>query len=496
MSFLETAAPLGMPAARPFSLEIADSAPLFMVPLRSFWSWGHRTIAKSGIDLGNYGEFENASVLGFTHAEMEELLKRTGMIMSERYGSTKKSVEWAVLAPKPDLPGDVAKLFTDEAMLVHPFQVAHFEGDGKNTFSYLVSRMLGPVVGRKIIFGTPNLYSHSRYHPYDNRGGFQVYVWSTPDENDVRTYYGPHQRIWGNVVDDDGGGNAFQMSSPRSDAGVLIKDGDYAVAELLENALYIYHNLAYRCTPDALRIMARVLQEAAKYLREPEMFAGELRKIREAYFAQQKEAFEALVQRAIPNRAERRSDDIAVVKGKIARLRKEYFEAERTLFGLQHAAIDPAIVAERFRSEIAKLQEGKVALVERVEFRTMGEMPQIHAYTLELSATDPDDGRVYLLGRYRIVLNLAYEENDANPILMFNLDRQPGGFHHPHVDEDGVPCLGNLDEQLPEYIAHFEIEAAITLAIAFLQTVNPEDNGYVDISRFSSGEDEGEEDDR
>jgi hypothetical protein len=373
----------------------------------------------------------------------------------------------------------------DEAMLAHQFEVKQFNGEGQDKFAYLVSRILGPTVNRKIIFSVP----HGVRQPYSNLGGFQVYVWSTPDETCHRDHDGwTPSCIWGYNVDHIHG--PFRPDPMRPDAGMLIKDGDYAVAELFENALYIHHDLVHESTADALHIMARVLQEAANYVRNPEKLKDEICKAREAYLQKQQAEFEALVQKAIPSRAENRKGNMDAARREVARLRQQCFEAERKLFGLEHAMLDPAVVAERFRSEFAKLQQGKVAFVEKVEFRVDGDdVPQMHVYTSELTAKDTRSGKTYVLGHYRIELNLdakkdEYDEYYDSTIKMFNLDRQPEDYHHPHVDTDGTPCLGNLGQQLPEYVAHFEIEAAITLAIAFLQTLNPDDGGWVYIQNF------------
>jgi len=470
---------LGMPAARRFDLQ-ADrdkerNKQLFVVPYDDL-SLGYSEMKACGIKDA-YGWFENRSALGFTHAEMEKLLERSGLSMVQRYGSTLADVEWVSLRKAPHYPDDINGMLQGEAMLRYPFETKNFDGHGRYEFSYLVSRMLGPVVKRKILFEVP----HGRRRSYHDRGAFQVYVWSTPHE-ESQTCNAPWA-IWGYEVDMRDG---FVPLPGREDAGVLIKDGDYAIAELFENALYIHYDIVHYGTPNEFRIMVHLLQEVAKHLSDPEGFANELLRERAVFLEEQQAAFENLVQKAIPARTKRHQAQVEEARKEVGRLRERYFEVHRILFGLEHTMLDPEVVARRFREELVKLQQGKVACVEKVVLvgGNGREFPKLHVYTTELKARYPDCDTEYLMGRYRIELRLGRDADDGRLIKMWNLDRQPENCNHPHVDSNGIPCLGNLDMQLPEYVAHFEIEAAITLAIAFLQSLNHDDHGYVGTDEF------------
>jgi len=47
--------------------------------------------------------------------------------------------------------------------------------------------------------------------------------------------------------------------------------------------------------------------------------------------------------------------------------------------------------------------------------------------------------KTYMLGRYEIHVSL-----DSNEVKIYNLTRKADGFHHPHVNQSGIPCLGTL----------------------------------------------------
>ena len=58
---------------------------------------------------------------------------------------------------------------------------------------------------------------------------------------------------------------------------------------------------------------------------------------------------------------------------------------------------------------------------------------------------------------------------------MYNLTRKINDKHHPHVDSDGVPCLGNIAKAIPDYMAGYEFSVVAMLCIEFLKTADPND---------------------
>jgi hypothetical protein len=53
---------------------------------------------------------------------------------------------------------------------------------------------------------------------------------------------------------------------------------------------------------------------------------------------------------------------------------------------------------------------------------------------------------------------------------MMNLTRTPDGYHHPHIEAYGVPCLGNIQEVLPHMIAEHKYAAAVSVCIQYLKS--------------------------
>ena len=418
-------------------------------------------------DPSSYAKFEDKDVIAFGETDLVSFLDQSGLVIIERYGSNTPHVEWIRFAQKPTLPASVEKQLRNKSrMLEHQFEVGQWSSENFESWrrvSYVVARILTPVLGKKIILDVP----HGHAHEYAERGAFQIYVWSTPDAGNQRNHR-PPRSIWGHGVDtrDDG----YQPSG-TAPASVSIRDGDWIVAELLPNALYIHHDLVHNGTDTELKIMARLLTEAATILADPAGFEARITQAREESAKRQQQIFRRLIERSIPGRSERHKELVAVTRVKIERTRGELFAAERELFGLENSAIDPIEVGRRFEEEISRLQHGGLEPIERVYFKDAGgSIPRLYGRTKEITSVDPETRRTHLLGRYEISLDF-----ETGEIRFQNLDRQPKGCHGPHLNDKGYACLGNIKDEMAGYLAHFEAEAAFTLGIAFLQSPNPND---------------------
>jgi hypothetical protein len=84
------------------------------------------------------------------------------------------------------------------------------------------------------------------------------------------------------------------------------------------------------------------------------------------------------------------------------------------------------------------------------------------------------DKKVYDIGKFKIDLSI----NPNNFVVkMTNLTRSLYGTAHPHIYENGNPCLGNIAECLPQMVGRYQFAAAINICIQFLKNVN-EDKGH------------------
>jgi hypothetical protein len=81
--------------------------------------------------------------------------------------------------------------------------------------------------------------------------------------------------------------------------------------------------------------------------------------------------------------------------------------------------------------------------------------------------------KVHDIGKFKIALAI----NPSQFIVkMHNLTRKIQGCDHPHIHDNGYPCLGNIQECLPQMVAARQFAAAISVCIQYLKSTN--DGGH------------------
>ena len=104
----------------------------------------------------------------------------------------------------------------------------------------------------------------------------------------------------------------------------------------------------------------------------------------------------------------------------------------------------------------------------------------IQVHTDDLYCFNPLRRTVHFIGPFLIIIFFDGENHFGGYVRWFN-KRLPlevglgGPRQSPHIDKHGYPCLGNLREIIPEYIAKFEFVPLISLAIQFVEKVNVDD---------------------
>jgi len=92
---------------------------------------------------------------------------------------------------------------------------------------------------------------------------------------------------------------------------------------------------------------------------------------------------------------------------------------------------------------------------------------------------------VYDIGKFNIYIS---SDINAGWVLLYkNLTRHAGGgYNHPHINSEGRPCLGNIQECLPQMIGAHQYAAAISVAIQYLKSYTNDSDGkpYTDIQNW------------
>lgn len=440
------------------------------------------------IDVDHLGEHFNETSdygLGGAHAyakghtyrayepeEFKKLLRKGRKVVLQREGTKFPHVDKCTIADSLDIVRSIRKmLHTKEAYLEHQFEIVKWPGDDeycKDDFAYVTARMLAPLK-RKVML----LDASGRPRAYNDRGAFQVILYSTPADRPYE-HIEPPSHIFGSELSYDMERVYRPIRQARDTHSFLIVDAGYAVAELFPNALYIHHDAAgtdYESEVD-LRLYVKILEAATRFLFHPDGWDAALAAEKERAVVEEQKRFVALIQRSIPERAKRHKDTVEIARNQLKVLRQQCFDAERGLRVLEQSAIDPEHIGAHMIAEINKLQRGEVAHVVGIRLEGEAKSPILRATTDELTAVDPETGKTHLLGRFEIVLHV-----NSGDVTFRNLDRRSDFYdmHAPHVSDEGLPCLGSIERELPRYVATFEFEAALTLAVAFLSSANPED---------------------
>lgn len=126
-------------------------------------------------------------------------------------------------------------------------------GERRQSFVDNTQRILGPILNQNIIISVP----HDEVQKPISDGNFYIWIWSAP-KNTKHVY--PPEII-----------NSIRVSC-RDEAfsppglGDVISDQKYKVAELLENNLYIFHDICHTGNDNELRLYSWILEKARELL--------------------------------------------------------------------------------------------------------------------------------------------------------------------------------------------------------------------------------------
>jgi hypothetical protein len=376
-----------------------------------------------------------------------------------------ESVLEAALEQRPltaDEEAAVAHLLANKPKKV---EVKRWSGDlDERAVVKKAREILVPIIDRDITIygrsGEPKLLD-----PFP--GLFNIHFWSTPHGN--RNATAP-DNIWGFRVD------RRDRAFTPSGRGVPIVDSDtgWAVAELLDDDLYIHHDLSYDGGPNANGILKRLLEEVAQIWHESAQVRAE--RLETYKIAQRQAARKFYLEQCLKSHHElvqKQQQIVSMGHESIGSLQRQLTEkirqtigAEKLLNSLKNGGDNRAVYDQEYENLLAipqvrdiQMQDGTL-LVE----------------TNAIYCVDPRDNKTHELGCYRIEISLE------GVVKWFNLGGAQRGYHGgrfqaPHVRENGIACLGKMETVFPDLIAKNEFAVVTQLAIAFLENLNVTDPG-------------------
>jgi len=226
---------------------------------------------------------------------------------------------------------------------------------------------------------------------------------------------------------------------------------------------------------------------------------------------------QAVVELTLP-KAERKRRNLELAKERKKRMLKFYVEAcrqqykmfirkieanladqESTQVNLQKqliAIIRNADDSRRQLLQIKQREQSDVAIFE-AEYNKLVSLDGVESVRASEDMVIIDTGHIYIttkvpnggqkkvtfdIGKFRIEIYLNGQDGG---IKFFNTTRKGTGddfnIQHPHINKNGIPCLGNIKEIIAQLIAEYQFAAIALLALEYLETVNFDDGAGSNI---------------
>jgi hypothetical protein len=339
-------------------------------------------------------------------------------------------------------------------------KVADWNGNNRGSFIKAAQEILVPVVG-DVILTVP----HGGAVAPASDGKFHIFIWSTPASQKNKK---PPATIWGFPVD------CQDKGFLPSGQGVPIIDPEtgWSVAELVGNAnLYIHHDLCHHGTDREIQIFRRLCEEVvAELTLSPEKKSEKQKEIAERERQRSREAYVKecgrRIQKAFEETQKSLQDSVRqheeYSKGLTEAIRAET-NLRRTLEQLGEAWNNQALQFGQEFDRLLAVSKVKTVKVEDGKISVFTE----HLYTNRLKK----DGTIRELGEYRIDIPTS----GGSP-KFYNLTRQIDKYHHPHQQDDGYPCLGNIKEGIAKLAGAYEYSVVAQIMIQFLESIDEEDS--------------------
>lgn len=360
---------------------------------------------------------------------------------------------WRILRTRSVIASTIKSLYPDGLPEAAPGrEVPTPKFSGKNIrmremsfYGTFAQRILGPAVGKRIVI--------RRDKPKDGREYGKLYIFLGRAPRGEACLEVP-KTCFGQARSNDGKSFAY------SGTGTPIMDEDGTiVAEYYNDSIYFLTDPIQYGIFGGARVFASVMSQTAA------LIAG-------APAIETAESFADAAERALKASLEERAP-----RRKKAGGTEELEEPDVTYQKMS----DEALAAEResiqMRSQAAAelgKEYDQLCQVKKVTSVSVTEK-DIEVHTDTLYCTDPSTGDVYEMGRFKIQIPL----NSGNSVRWKNLTRQVDGYDYKmmalHVYKNGKACLGNTGPWFKKLISERKFADAAKLAIAFVETVNPED---------------------
>lgn len=287
-------------------------------------------------------------------------------------------------------------------------------------------------------------------------GVFSVFFWSAPEDTE-KTHI---KRLFGCAL-------PCQDARSPSASGVVLDDGDTPYAEVFKNALYVLVDLPHLKTwEEGPKVLGLILDEAAEALAAGDATFASLEETREIRHRSQ------FIEHALDSVKREARGVSGALAQKAANIERLLIDLDKTSIEMrqnQQRLIDlesPARM-EREKSAAEAVWDGLRAVSGGVSFQNGSIELSTHPIVIRF------EGKRYEMGQFRVSIR------DGGLKIMG--DKVVDGKCHPHINNSGVPCLGNIGRMVAELISKRDYTSLYEVVLSFLESVTPGE-WYMSIS--------------
>jgi len=360
-------------------------------------------------------------------------------------------IEFCPLSNLDDSPASAA--IDPATVRVVKFSSFNGENSIKSKLEELVKSILIPVVNKNIDIYVP----HNAIKAVNTASGwFHINIWSSPVGG---RYDVPHQ-MWGIDTPDTSNGNFGLWMGGEP---VVTSEG-FEIAAFDDNNLFIYFDVVHQDCDRAVALFKKIMEYVAANYNSKLGDAERRAFFKKTYINVSLNRFET----------ERKSaeDFIEKASEKADKLKKDLLNIIRQAQSNSRRLKELSVITDDAKNRLGLEFDSlfKLAKVKNVSWRGT----KLVVRTDTLYCRHPKTKKLHLIGDFDIVM-----DQETSSIYYYNRTHLIDGMHNkmngPHLFPDGRPCLGNMSAVIPVLIANYEWGAAISQAIAFVESVNLED---------------------
>ena len=322
-----------------------------------------------------------------------------------------------------------------------------FWDGGKDRALFLKAlEVLLPYVKRNIVLTVP----HGQLHEPSDDLNFHVYLWSGYKKSKVPV----PEKIFGIPVGCKSHPNIFTAG----DKGEVIKDGDYAVAELVGKNLFIFHDICHHTSEDELKMFKIILDKVIDLKLPVPPTAEEVA-------AENRKSFTEYCMGTLDNRIQSIQSTVSANSSEVDKLKRALVEKSRILYSSESALRELVGSKDSQRSKFNEEYEDILKIKHVLDLKIGRQVLKV--FTDILTCKDKDNVE-HELGRFEIDIHFD------GAIKFFNKTRQVNAYspkmHAPNVGEDGIPLVDKFSTAVPDLLGNMKYKDLIRMVIAYVST--------------------------